>query len=79
MPKPSIMGQTLSGDERAQFLQWYEERKDKIFRNTEEPLAYCMDDVNVLRQVCCSFRNFFFEIGQYGPFLAGYHNIFRTK
>jgi hypothetical protein len=51
------MGQTLSGDERAQFLAWHEEQKDKIFHNKEELLAYCMDDVNVLRQACCTFSN----------------------
>jgi hypothetical protein len=39
----------MSGDERAPFLEWYEEQKDKIFRNKEELLAYRMDDVNVLR------------------------------
>jgi hypothetical protein len=40
----------MSDDERAQFLEWYEEQKDKIFRNKEELLVYCMNDVNVLRQ-----------------------------
>ena len=49
----------MSGDEREQFLEWYGGQKDKIFRNKEELLAYCMDDVNVLRKTCCAFRNLF--------------------
>jgi len=47
----------MSCDERAQFLKWYEKQKDKIFCYIQELLAYCMDDVNVLRQACCAFRN----------------------
>jgi hypothetical protein len=31
----SSMGQTMSGDERAQFLAWDEEQKEKIFHNKE--------------------------------------------
>jgi hypothetical protein len=40
----------MSGDDRAQFLEWYEEQKVKIVSNKQQLLAYCMDDVNVLRQ-----------------------------
>jgi hypothetical protein len=35
----------MSGDERTQFSEWYKEQKDKLFRNQEELLAYCLDDV----------------------------------
>jgi hypothetical protein len=48
----------MSGEELAQLLEWYEEQKDKTFWN-KELLAYCMDDVNVMRQAWCAFRNFF--------------------
>jgi len=57
----------MSGDERAQFLE-YGGQKDKIFRNKEELLAYCMDDVNVLRQACCAFRNLFLKLVKMDPF-----------
>ena len=50
-------------DERTQFSAWYMGVKDKIFNNWEELLAYCMDDVNVLKQACYAFR-IFFKIGQ---------------
>jgi hypothetical protein len=49
-----------------------QEAKDNIFRNKKELLAYCVDDVSVLRQACCAFRNLFFEIGQDGPLSASY-------
>ena len=34
----------MSGDKRAGFLEWHGKQKDKIFRNKEELLAYCMDE-----------------------------------
>ena len=54
-------GLTLSADDRANFLSWYVEQNDKIFHNKEALLAYCTDDVIVLRQACCSFRNLFLK------------------
>jgi hypothetical protein len=60
------MRQTLSDDERGQFLARYEEQKEN-FPNKEELLAYCMDDVNVLRQACCDFRNLFFKLVKMDP------------
>ena len=62
------MGQTMSADERAQFMQWHEEQKGKLFSNKDELLAYCMDDVNVLRQACCAFRNLFLKLVKIDPF-----------
>jgi len=52
----------MSADDRAQFLAWYEEQKDKMFHNKEGLLAYCIDDVSVLRQACCAFRNLFLKL-----------------
>jgi hypothetical protein len=52
----------MSADERAQFLEWNQEETAKVFSNKEELLAYCMDDVNVLRQACCAFRNLFLKL-----------------
>jgi hypothetical protein len=57
-PEPKYYGADyMSGDERAQFLKVHKGQKGKIFRNKEEIEAYCMDDVKVLRQTCCAFRN----------------------
>jgi hypothetical protein len=56
-PEPKFYGADMSSDERTYFLEWYEEQKDISFCNKQELLAYCMDDVNVLRQACCAFRN----------------------
>jgi len=39
-----------------------------MFRKTEELLAYCMDDVNVLRQACCAFQNLFLKLVKMDPF-----------
>jgi hypothetical protein len=59
---PSFTGDYMSWDERAQFLEWHGGQKEKTFRNKEELLAYSMDDVNVLRQACCAFRNLFLKL-----------------
>jgi hypothetical protein len=68
-PEPKYCGADfMSGDERAQFLEWYQEQKDKTFRNKKELLAYCMDDVNVLRQAFCAFRNLFIKLVKIDPF-----------
>ena len=38
-PEPRFYGaQYMSSDERAQFVEWYEEQKDKIFCNNQELL-----------------------------------------
>jgi len=84
IPNLNTIGPTLSGDDRALFLAWYEEQKDKIFHNKEELLAYCMDDVNVLRQACCAFGNLFLKLVKMDPFrqavtiLSIYNKVFRT-
>jgi hypothetical protein len=49
----------MSNYERGEFLAWLEEEKGNTFNNKTELLSYCMDDVNVLRQGCCAFRNVF--------------------
>jgi len=68
MLSPNFTGQTMSADERTQFMQWYDEQKGKLFLNKDELLAYCMDDVNVLRQACCAFRNLFLKLVKMDPF-----------
>jgi len=40
----------------------------KIFRNKGELLVSCMDDVSVLRQACCAFRNLFLKLVKTVPF-----------
>jgi hypothetical protein len=68
-PEPKYYGADfMSTEERTKFLAWHEEQKDQIFRNKEELLAYCMDDVNVLRQACCAFRNLFLKLVKMDPF-----------
>jgi len=58
----------ISGDYRATFSAWYAGVKDEIFNNREEIFAYCMDDVNILRQACCAFRNLFLKLVKMDPF-----------
>jgi len=76
--------QTLSADERIQFMQLYKEQKGKLFSKKDELLAHCMDDVNVLRQACCEFRNLFFKLVKMDPFREAItissisNKIFRT-
>jgi len=50
------------------FLEWHEEQKGKVFCNKNEMLAYCMHDVNVLRQACSASRNLFMKLVKMDPF-----------
>ena len=74
----------MSGDKQAQFSAWYERVKNKNFNNREELLTYCMDDVNVLRQACCAFRNLFLKLVKMDPYwhaitiLSICNKVFRT-
>ena len=63
----------MSADDWAQFLARHEQQKDKILHNKEELLAYCIDDVSVLRQACCAFRNLFLKLLD-RPFQTGFNN-----
>jgi hypothetical protein len=68
-PEPECYGaEYMSADERARFLEWHQGQTGKVFSNKEELLAYCMDDVNVLRQACCAFRNLFLKLVKMDPF-----------
>jgi hypothetical protein len=58
----------MSDSERGEFLASLEEQKSNTFNNKAELLAYCMDDVNVLRQACCSFLNLFLNWLTLTPF-----------
>ena len=51
-PESEFYGADSMPAERAQFMQWHKEQKGKLFCNKDELLAYCMDDLNVLRQAC---------------------------
>jgi len=51
------------------FWNWIGGQKDKMFRNKEELLVYCMDDVNVMRQACYAFRIFFLKLVPFGKLL----------
>jgi len=50
------------------FLAWYEEQKGNIFHIKEELLAYCMDDVKIMRRTCCAFRKLFLKLVKMDPF-----------
>jgi hypothetical protein len=45
-----------------------EEQKSKILCHKQDHLAYRIDDVDVPRQACCSFRNIFSKLDKMDPF-----------
>ena len=51
----------MSGDERTKFSSFFVGEKNKSFKNKKKLLTYCIDDVKVLRQAYCVFRNLFFK------------------
>jgi hypothetical protein len=75
---------TLSVDDLDQLMQWYEEQKSRLFCNKDQLLAYFMDEVSVLRQACCAFRNLFLKLVKMNLWKKGLtissfgNNVFRT-
>jgi hypothetical protein len=63
-----LWGRLQSVYEPAQFLERYEVNKCKVFCNKQELFDHCMDDVNVLRQACCVFRNLCMKLIEMDPF-----------
>lgn len=61
---PDYMNQA----EREKFFQWYNTNKDLPFDNDRELKRYCIDDVNILRMACRSFRKLLIEIVDTDPF-----------
>jgi len=83
IPNPSSMEQNLCLVMNYIFgLVWGE--KGKIFNNREKLSAYCMDDVNVLRQACSAFGNLFFKSVKMDTFWQAFkisficNKVFRT-
>ena len=52
---------SMSTNKRSEFLSWYEKEVEKnvLFDFQKELLAYCVSDVDILRQCCLLFRGFF--------------------
>jgi hypothetical protein len=69
----------MSDYERGEFLAWLEEQKGKTFNDKAELLADCMDDVNVLRQVCCAFRNLFLKLVNMDPISTSNNNFIHLQ
>jgi len=68
IPNTSTKEQTSSGIERVYCLSWFAWVKGNIVNVREGMLAYFMDDVIVLRETCCAFRNLFFKFVKYNNF-----------
>ena len=58
----------MCGEEREEFLAWYETRKSRPFHNKQVLEAYFQEDVTVLRQACRFFRREVLQIGNIGFF-----------
>ena len=47
---------SMSKDRREEFLQWYEQNKNKEFDFQKEMREYCISDVDILQKACCKFK-----------------------
>lgn len=77
---------TMKTPDRSKFIQWYnsEKSENKFFNNKQELIAYCKQDVNILRLACLKFRSLLFELTSVDPFdqvtIAGTcMNIFKSN
>jgi len=81
---PNFTGQTLCLLMSSPNLCSGMKTRKVLFSKKDELLAYCMDDVNVLRQACCAFLNLFLKLVKMDPFMEAItissicNKIFRT-
>lgn len=69
IPDPVLYGaDSMKGDARTNFLEWYDNEKGKIFDNKAELIKYCQQDVNILRLACLKFQSLLTELTGVDPF-----------
>ena len=69
-PKEAYSPDSMKSSERASFLEWYEERSREkyLFDFAKEIVAYCVQDVTILRKACLVFRQMFISCCNVCPF-----------
>ncbi|XP_059582038.1 uncharacterized protein LOC132250018 [Alligator mississippiensis] len=58
LPKMEYYGiENMMSSEKGQFLEWYQNNRDKTFDMQKELAYYCHQDVKILKEACCLYRN----------------------
>ena len=73
-PEAKFYGpERMKTEERAKFLKWHEQKSKsgEVFNNAQELEAYCVSDVQILRESCLKFRDLFHAETNVDPFLEG--------
>ena len=74
----------MSVDKGAQIFEWHQKQTGKVICNKGELLAYCRDDVNILRLASWVFRNLYLKLVKMDPFREAFtissicNKVFRT-
>ncbi|XP_055714733.1 uncharacterized protein LOC129808850, partial [Phlebotomus papatasi] len=61
--------ESMSSQQYAEFLEWYEQVKELPFDNRKELIHYCRQDVKILMMGCLNFMFSFIETTFLNPFL----------
>ncbi|XP_055709012.1 uncharacterized protein LOC129805255 [Phlebotomus papatasi] len=61
--------ESMSSQQYAEFLEWYEQVKELPFDNRKELIHYCRQDVKILMMGCLNFMHSFIETTSLNPFL----------
>ncbi|VDK59201.1 unnamed protein product [Anisakis simplex] len=56
-------------DVRVKFMNWYDLNVNTPFCLRRDLVVYCVNDVDILREVCLKFRDLYMGIAQIDPFL----------
>lgn len=70
VPMPAIemfAPQFMKENAREKFLKWYQDHKKDTFNLEENRLAYCRNDVEILRRAILTYRNMFQEVTGIDP------------
>ncbi|KYO30417.1 hypothetical protein Y1Q_0017661 [Alligator mississippiensis] len=58
LPKMEYYGiENMMSREKGQFLEWYQNNRDKTFDMQKKLVCYCQQDVKNLKEVCCLYRD----------------------
>jgi len=59
--------ESMTAKDRSKFESWYRAQDGKVFNMREQIVAYCSNDVDLLRMACLQYRKLFLDVTGIDP------------